>query len=57
MTTFKRFSITGRMRTITRADFIIGYFKQRRDELSVAFFVFMLIKIAFENNFQKSVDF
>lgn len=57
MTTFKRFSITGRMRTITRADFTSGYFKQRRDELSVAFFVFTPIKIAFENNFQKSVDF
>lgn len=28
------------MRTITRADFVSGYFKQRRDELSVAFFRF-----------------
>lgn len=55
--TFKRFSITGRMRTITRADFIIRYFKQRRDELFVAFFVFTPIRVGFENNFQKSVDF
>ena len=53
----RMFTITGKMRTITRADFIIGYFKQRRDELSVAFFVFTPIKLAFENNFQKSVDF
>lgn len=45
------------MRTITRADFIIGYFKQRRDELSVAFFVFTPMKIVLKTTFKKVLTF